>query len=200
MKLHEKPSWLLHEVALALKGYEAAKEAAKVTQTTDNTKKELLHGDYCTLLMIPEDQDILTRPVFDVNMRLYESSFAYRQIIQSICDYIRWCAVTEKEGYKPPHGWSGANAGIPFNIIATHDGKVMINPKILHRFGNKVVKSNCGSLLLPEPIPVNRANHIQISYLDRGNKLQFAEGMLATVQHEVDHNQGILITDRRADV
>ncbi len=117
------------------------------------------HSDYCTHIKNPEDKDVLTRKLFDVNMRLFNTSVQYQNIILSICNYIHWNTKTEKEGYKKPHGFSGANAGIPFNIIGVNRGvtDIMINPKILKTYGNKVEsESNCGSLTLEKPIKIWR--------------------------------------------
>lgn len=41
----------------------------------------------------------------------------YREVISKCCDLISIAAGSEMEGYKKPHGMSGANVGIPFNII-----------------------------------------------------------------------------------
>lgn len=157
----------------------------------------LKHKDYCTLLKNREDKDILTRPLFDVNMRLYKSSPEYRTIIQECADYIWWLATTERKGYKKPHGFSGANAGIPFNIIALADGTQMINPRILEAAGYREVVSNCGSLMLEKPIKVWRCAEVMVEYWDLEGKRREVRGYLPTVQHEIDHNLGILITDRQ---
>lgn len=155
------------------------------------------HSDVTTLLSNPEDKDILTRPLFEVNMRLYKTSPDYRGIVTMACAYIRLCAMTEKEGYKKPHGFSGANAGIPWNIIALADGTVLINPWISYRSEEKRLSmSNCGSLLLPEPIQIERYADITVDYFDLDGNKCIKRGYLPTVQHEIDHNQGILITDR----
>lgn len=156
------------------------------------------HEDYCTQLKNGGiEEDILTRRLFDVNMRLFQSSQEYNAIVLHICSYMRWCATTEKEGYKKPHGYSGANAGIPFNIIALADGRVMINPKIFWTSQDvRKVESNCGSLLLEEPITIERYSHIRCSFFDEDGMEHEIDGYLPTVQHETDHNNGILITDR----
>ena len=154
------------------------------------------HEDFCTLLRNGgDDADILTRKLFNVNMRLFQASKEYKEIIQHISSYLQWCATTEKVGYSKPRGYSGANAGIPFNIIVAN-GKLMINPVLTHQTGTRVVASNCGSLLLPEPIPIARFANIQVDYLDLAGEKKSAAGFLPTVQHEVDHNNGILIIDR----
>lgn len=113
----------------------------------------------------------------------------------------------EKEGYKKPHGYSGANAGIPFNIIALANGDIMVNPRYVPHevpLGAYVkIKSNCGSLLLEKPIEINRFGRITVKYIDYNSMINLKPievsktGFLPTVQHEVDHNYGILITDRR---
>lgn len=155
------------------------------------------HTDVCTLLKNWEDKPILTRRLFDVNMRLFQSSSGYKALVIQAANYIREMATTEKEGYKKPHGWSGANAGIPWNIVALADGTVMLNPKLTEFSSEmKKVKSNCGSLMLDEPIEIERHAHVVCKYWDLEGRLQEMHGFLPTVQHEIDHNQGILITDR----
>ena len=154
------------------------------------------HEDYCTLLRNEEDRDILTRPLFDVNMRLFHANESYRQIVRDCANYIRLCAQTKKEGYKKPHGYSGANAAIPFNIIALADGTVMINPHITAGWRPRIMESNCGSLMLEKPIKVKRWGAIAFTYFNMDGVACSGEGFLPTVQHEIDHNQGILITDR----
>lgn len=169
------------------------------------TPKKLLHSDYVTHMDNVEDQDILTRKLFDVNMRLFNTSYKYRKIILEICDYIKWNCYTEKEGYKKPHGFSGANAGISFNIIAynaNHNTVVMINPVITKYYGDTIIsESNCGSLTLNNPIEVERSEFIDISYYDEQGKFKELKRVDRrncglTIQHEVDHLNGILIYDR----
>lgn len=153
------------------------------------------HTDFCTLLSNPEDVDILTRKGFDVNLRLMKTSPAYKAIIEEIAKYILWGSTTEKEGYKKPHGFSGANAGIPFNIIAVGN-EILINPHILRFKGAKIGESNCGSLMLERPIKVLRHGWVHIEYWDLEGNRHETSGYLPTHQHEIDHNNGVLITDR----
>jgi hypothetical protein len=161
-------------------------------------KKQLkpLHLDYCTHMNNPVDRDILTRPLFDVNMRLFQTSATYNEIVQQCCAYLVWCSTTEKEGYKKPHGFSGANAGIPFNIIAVGD-EAMINPKIVSMKGRKIGLSNCGSLTLEQPIKIWRWEEVTIEYFDTKGSAKTKKGYYPTEQHEIDHNNGILITQRQ---
>lgn len=158
-----------------------------------------LHSDYCTHIKNEEDKDILTRKLFDVNMRLYKTSEPYRNIVQQCAEYLLWWVETEKEGYKKPHGVSGANAGIPFNIVAI-PGEVMLNPKITYESGEdgrKKSMSNCGSLTLEEPIEIWRYEYVDVEYFRLDGTSATKSGYLPTLQHEIDHNNGILITDRK---
>ena len=157
----------------------------------------LTHRDIVTHIDNPEDYDILNREQFNVNLRLYESSPPYRRIVNACCAYIRECAITKREGYKKPHGFSGANAGIPFRIIALINGSVLINPKITERRGHKASLSNCGSLTLPKPIKIWRSAEVDIEAISWPDMKCYSKcGYLPTHQHEIDHCDGILITDR----
>jgi peptide deformylase len=156
-----------------------------------------------------EDLPFLRTPLFDVNMRLFHANDSYKQIILDCCRYIELMAVAKFDDYKKPHGMSGANCAIPFNIIGIvkHRGtkgesvQIMINPKILRGFEDKIKTiTNCGSIRLKEPIEVLRYECIEIQYYDTHGKRHGAvvnhyNGAF-TIQHEVDHNQGILILDR----
>ncbi len=168
------------------------------------------HSDYITHIKNEEDKIYLRTKHFPVNIRLFHSSPEYKAIILQQCDYIRLLCSEEKEGYKKPHGMSSANAGLAFNIIGItcSRGKwnenimIMINPKIIKRFGNQVESlSNCGSLTLEEPIKVRRYDYITVLYYNERGELRKGnytrETGSLTIQHEVDHNLGILITDRK---
>lgn len=166
-------------------------------------------NDYLTHIDNVEDISYLRAGMYDVNMRLFGSSRTYRQIVQGCCHYLRKLALTEMAGYKLPHGMSGANIGIPFNIIGVvknrgrydADCRIMINPKIIN-YSQETVEtlSNCGSIRLPDSIPITRSTKIGVEFFDIDGKCfieTFGRGEGAfTIQHEVDHNNGILITDR----
>ena len=154
------------------------------------------HEDVCTLLKNDEDKDILTRKGFHVNMRLYSTSPVYRTIIRDSANYIWELAKTKREGYKQPHGFSGANAGIPFNIIATPE-MVMLNPHLLTGNGTRYSYSNCGSLLLDAPIKVRRFACVTVEFFDLEGVRHELTGYYPTLQHEIDHNLGILILQRQ---
>lgn len=174
-----------------------------------------------------QDIKILRKRLSPVNMRLYESSGRYRDIILDIIQYMKDILDTNFENYTQGKGISGANIGIPFNIIVvrrpitSRTGKVitflsdkiklkrttqsyrylvMINPRIIGKWGEKVtLKSNCGSLLLTKPVEIERYERISVHYSDINGKQKAKEFDLpisATIAHEIDHNNGILITDR----
>jgi len=176
-------------------------ESKKSGQQKNERQMTLSHSDVTTHWKNEEDVDILTRKNFDVNMRLFKTSPRYRLVIVRCAEYIRECATTERPGYKKPRGFSGANAGIPFRIIALRDGTVMLNPKITEwSIEKKTSQSNCGSLTLDKPISVQRNKEISGTYYDLDGKKKTFQGYLPTVQHEIDHCDGILITDRHSEI
>lgn len=166
------------------------------------------HEDYITHINNDEDRVYLKTKHFPVNMRLFKTSPQYKEIILLQCKYIASLCLEEKEGYKKPHGMSSANAGLSFNIIGItkHRNtpmeycKIMINPIIKEVSIDKVrTLSNCGSLTLDNPIQVDRYTDIIVEYYDEyGIKCKEAFNKnynCFTIQHEIDHNLGILITD-----
>lgn len=112
--------------------------------------------------------------------------------------------IYEFSNYPKLAGISGANIGVPWNIILVknrHEKSLtMINPSVFGMSEGKItVQSNCGSLLLPKKISVERREWVEVSYYDVAGipqKQRFAvEDKGCTVQHEIDHNRGVLITD-----
>lgn len=166
------------------------------------------HHNYITHINNEEDIVYLRTVHFPVNMRLFKTSEQYKAIIIQQCEYIRSLCLSKKEGYKKPHGMSSANAGLSFNIIGItmfrnterEYCKIMINPTILNSGKDTIIsQSNCGSLTLDKPISVKRSNTITVDYFDENGtyikeKLTRSTGSL-TVQHEIQHNLGILIID-----
>jgi peptide deformylase len=150
-----------------------------------------------------KENDYLHRPLFNVNIRLFTSNEHYRKTIIDICDYMKLVMLQEYKDYSKLAGLSGANIGIPFNIISilkndeiTH----MINPSIVRMSKQTLtVQSNCGSLRLPNKISVLRREWVEVSYYDisgrhHQEKFTIVDGG-GTIQHEIDHNKGILITN-----
>lgn len=77
----------------------------------------------------------------------------------------------------------------------------MINPEIIERSVDMVeTKSNCGSIKYKKKIPVRRHAAIRVEYYNSfGTRMveEFtAKNGGFTIQHEIDHNLGILISDR----
>lgn len=157
-----------------------------------------------TLVQIKESQnEILKTRSIDVNVRLYCGNKDYKKIILGICKHMRKTLQTKFSDYRALSGISGANVGIPLNIIAyIESGKVtyMINPNVI-RMSNETTttKSNCGSLNLKTDCKVRRRNWIEVSYYSVSGKHKTKVVSLkdygGTIQHEIDHNRGVLITD-----
>lgn len=177
---------------------------------TNNEAVVMKIVDYVVQDLDPQEftRETLHRRTFDVNMRLFKSSAAYRQIIIDITNYMDNHLKMNFEDYQE-RGISGASLGLPFNIIAYKlkgNHRFMINPKIVRRSKDMVeTKSNCGSLKLAETISVMRHRLIDVEFYDRrGHKSQESnigrdQGGF-TIQHEVDHNLGVMITDRHKEI
>ena len=156
-----------------------------------------------------DEKSYLHRPCFNVNIRLYKSSRRYRQIVQKSIRYMKSLFNKKYEDYPEIKGVSGANLAIPFNIIVVKDGKKlipMINPVTTHtsQFNEmSIVRSNCGSLQLNEPITVKRFDKIRVRYINiLGNYIYefFDKPLSFTIQHEIDHNNGITIEDKHKEI
>ncbi len=145
-----------------------------------------------------DEVDILSRRLFDVNIRLYQNNQEYRELVRAALQHLVTALNTEYDNYTPPVGMSGANIGVPWNIIAVP--RLMINPKIIdHSFAYEYVKSNCGSIQLPQTISVKRWKFIDVEYYNIEGKLVVEYDVDRcdggyTIQHEIDHNQGKLIS------
>jgi|WetSurMetagenome_2_1015567.scaffolds.fasta_scaffold06573_6 peptide deformylase len=146
--------------------------------------------------------DYLHRRLFPVNIRLYQNNGHYYAMIHSIVGYMKRILETKYDDYTSLKGISGANIGVPFNIIVVKNASdylVMLNPSIDYAKGNQQVSSNCGSLVLPKPIPVMRAEDIVVSYCNLEGRIRTFntsnKQLSATLQHEILHNMGKLITD-----
>jgi peptide deformylase len=166
------------------------------------------HSDYITHISNDEDNVYLKTKHFPVNMRLFKTSTQYKSIILQQCEYIRELCLDTKDGYKKPHGMSSANAGLSFNIIGITINRnkdneyclIMINPEIIRHSDEKVISnSNCGSLTLESPLKIERYEKVLVKWFSPEGKsgerwFNREQGSL-TIQHEVDHNNGVLITD-----
>jgi len=149
------------------------------------------------------DDNMLHSKLFNVNMRLFNNNKKYRRLILGIISYMEKAAKKKFIDYTPARGISGANVGIPFNIIGVKnkdDGwDFFLNPEYLKKSSiARVVESNCGSLRLKEPIKVRRHKWIELGYYDLEGKRRmerFNDSYGYTIQHEANHNNGILVID-----
>lgn len=173
---------------------------------------KLKFDDFVTYTNNEEDVPYLRTKLLDVNLRLLKSSIPYKNLVNLACEYIKFMCSNEMAGYKKPHGMSGANLAIPWNIIAYLENRdkqyekciVMINPKIINYLGNILIaSSNCGSIRLKDSVPVERYERIDLQWFDlqgmEHRRILDRDMGSFTIQHEVDHNKGILITDRVPD-
>ena len=86
-------------------------------------------------------------------------------------------------------GLAASQVGIDARLFVTDWGEVFVNPLIVQRFGNQSRQEGC--LSLPN-ITRRKSRDYQIILADG----QTYNGLRAAViQHEIDHLDGILITD-----
>lgn len=152
------------------------------------------------------DDSTLKNPVFPVNIRLFRTAPFYRQIIMDCIQYMESHLNMNFEDYHNHRGISGAELGLPWNIIAYKIGmkkKFCLNPRILSRSNDgTTTETSCGAMMkLGRKVKVFRAARIDMEYYDlKGQRIVEknigrVEGGF-TIQHEVDHNNGISILDR----
>jgi peptide deformylase len=174
------------------------------------------HDIFVTVDVDERESEVLHRRLFNVNMRLFQNNPDYRDVIKKVIAHMKAVITSQFYDYPVLKGLSAANVGIPFNIIAVvekddlpKDAGVMeinkytrfcINPVIVRKSRKKrTVKSNCGSMNLTKPVEVERHEWIKLEYYDiEGRKhIERFEGRVgSTIQHEVEHNLGVLITDK----
>lgn len=171
-----------------------------------------------------KDDKVLHSKSCNVNMRLLKHSSYYREVINAILGTMKEIFYLKCNDYGAIQGISGPNLGIPLRIIMLRmrrekDGKhinglpdklaldselpallCMLNPRITSKSSEKyTAKSNCGALLFKTPINIERFEWVQVSFFDVGGRLckyRFHKPIAATIQHEIDHLNGILITER----
>lgn len=159
-----------------------------------------------SIIQASENDPILRNKLFDVPMRLFRNNYSFKHVILDIISHMKATLNSKYDDYPEVKGISGANVGIPYNIIiikAGEENKVFLNPLMGIRDKEEVVEveSNCGSIVLKEPIKIKRYKKIFLSWYDEElghHHTEEFEGRLAyTIQHEVEHNQGVLITDKK---
>lgn len=147
------------------------------------------------------EDDVLHNKLFNVNIRMFKGNKQYRNLILHCCDYMKSC-LTTYDDYGQCKGMSGANIGVPYNIICVlcnNEKEILINPTIIETSKHYEIKlSNCGSLQLKEKIAVKRPTYIIVSYYSIDGVLRERKftTLSGTVQHEIEHNLGILIIDK----
>ncbi len=143
-----------------------------------------------------------------VNIRLFKNNSAYHKLICNIVNYIKFAGGLKFEDYASIQGISGANVGLSLNIVVINtkdDAETFLNPKIVKASEEMVsCNSNCGSLNLPNKIKILRHRWVVVEYYDmegkwQSNKFRIGDDNAvasATLQHEIEHNLGILVTDK----
>jgi len=150
-----------------------------------------------------ENPEILHRRGFQVNMRLYNNNKDYRNVILHIIHYMEEVSNKKYSNFLV-WGMSGANVGIPFNIICIRRNnekiETLINPQIISYSidAREVHVQGCGSIPNCGQVTLSRPARVTVSYytVDGRNKVEeFSHFNSFVTQHEIDHNNGILITD-----
>lgn len=157
------------------------------------------------IIQLGEYQDsYLRRVLFPVNVRMLKTNPKYKQMIKQILKYMEHVVLQDYSDYGKVTGLSGANIGVPFNIISIfcNNGVVhFINPYITSTSKEyKTLYSNCGSLNLSKKIPVKRWEWVNMTYCnidgtEYSNRFYLSDRG-GTIQHEIEHNNGTLITDK----
>lgn len=164
--------------------------------------------DSMVQICAPEfDREILRRKSYNVNMRLYRSSNSYRNIIESIAQHMLEAIGKVWYDYTVEKGVAAPVLGFPFRMIGVslpmeYKPFVMINPRIIAVADTLVSgRTNCGAIRLKSLIEVKRPSWVSVRYYDLSGKQIVRDRILKTdgghmIQHEIDHLDGILITDR----
>jgi peptide deformylase len=180
--------------------------------------------DYSVLNGEKNDQ-VLHGRSFEVNMRLLNTSPDYLQIMLAITDTMQEAFNRSYEDYNDVQGISGPNVGIPLRIIGLRIRKkennkfveglpvqlmddnrftrvlFMLNPEIVAKSSKTyTTKSNCGSLILKDPVEVERHEWVRVFFFDftgGQHQFKFKKPIAATIQHEIDHLDGVLILDKQ---
>lgn len=157
-----------------------------------------------------DENTLLHKKSYPVNMRLYKSSSSYYNIISTVINNMIELLKMEFEDYKKLKGISAPNIGIPLRIIAVSKLRlrprrvehiVMINPEIVEEGDHRYrTRSACGSVRHKGLVPKMRRNFVRIKYIKENGRTitqGFYMDLAPTIQHEIDHLNGKLITDRR---
>ena len=144
------------------------------------------------LKKIPKDIAFLTKACMPVRKRIKNNVITKMK-----------CILVENDGV----GLAAPQVGLDFRLILCKESPesenihVMLNPVIEEKEGLEIDAEGC--LSIPDlAVDVPRQTRIKVTYSDENlnEKNIVAEGYFARVlQHEIDHLDGILITDRGLD-
>ena len=130
---------------------------------------------------------------------LRERAAPVEEVDGEIRDLVR--RMTESLYYHQGLGLAANQVGVPRRLFLADDGtglKVFINPVIRERVGEVTAEEGC--LSFPEVfVEIPRSESLLVEYLDQEGEPRRleAEGLLARIiQHEYDHLEGVLISDR----
>ncbi len=130
---------------------------------------------------------------------LREKAEAIPELTDDIRRLVRW--MKESMYYHQGVGLAANQVGAPQRLFVADDGdgfRAFINPVIVETDGRAEAEEGC--LSLPGIyVDISRASQVTVEYLDENWERQRleAEGLPARIiQHELDHLDGILISDR----
>jgi peptide deformylase len=115
-------------------------------------------------------------------------------------ELIQQLKLATKTSWTKGCGLAAIQIGLPYRFAwYCLDGKegILLNPVIVNKWGEEVLQEGC--LSIPgQWVQVKRA--YEIEYMTNGKKKR-ARGFLARlIQHEIDHMDGVLITDKKEAV
>lgn len=152
------------------------------------------------IVTIYENESLLRTPSKEVTLEEIKSE-KFQNFIEQLFETIRTAKVNE--GWEAA-GMSAVQVGQLKSVFAARTAnrkgiQEYINPK-LKPVGTSTQEDIEGCFSIPDKVgDVKRYKKVKLTYLDRnGNKKKeiFKGDMARVIQHEYDHLQGILFTDR----
>jgi len=155
------------------------------------------------VITVPEDESTLRMQSQDIAPEQIQSA----EFQAFLDDLMETMLTTEMDKGWEPAGLSAIQVGVPINVFIAREYtplgggeyKFFINPQ-LKLMGEKTDVSEEACMSIPKTTgPVRRHKRVRIKFYDRFGVRQTnkASGFTARViQHEYDHLQGILFTDK----
>lgn len=152
------------------------------------------------VVTIYENENLLRTPSKDITLEEIKSE-KFQNFIEQLFETVRTAKVNE--GWEAA-GMSGVQVGQLKSIFAARTVgkggiKEYINPK-LKPVGTSMQEDIEGCFSIPDTVgDVKRYKKVKLTYLDREGKKHreiFKGDLARIIQHEYDHLQGILFTDR----